>query len=54
VGFHELLVNTPKFAVSLLKALFGDAAKRGERLGLSLPAQAGAQIPWTEIWDDMY
>ena len=35
--------NTPKFAVSLLKALYGDAAQQGERLGLPLPAEDRAQ-----------
>ena len=44
VGIVELLVNTPKFAVSLLKALYGDAAHKGERLGLPLSAEARSQV----------
>ena len=36
--------NTPKFTVSLLKALYGDAAPEGERLGIPLPAEDRAQL----------
>ena len=36
--------NTPKFAVSLLKAMYGDAANERERLGLRLSAESGPRI----------
>jgi len=36
--------NTPRFAVSLLKALYGDAAKKGERLGVPLPPENRSQL----------
>ena len=36
--------NTPKFAVSFLKAMYGDAAQKGERLGVSLSAEDRSQV----------
>ena len=36
--------NTPKFAVSFLKAMYGDAAQEGERLGLPLSAEDRPQV----------
>ena len=36
--------NTPKFAVSFLKAMYGDAATQGERLGVPLPAEDRSQL----------
>ena len=36
--------NTPKFVVSFLKALYGDAATKGERLGVPLSAEDRSQV----------
>jgi hypothetical protein len=46
--------NTPKFAVSLLKALFGDAAKAENDWAFHYLPKLERKHSWTEIWDDMY
>ncbi len=46
--------NTPKFAVSLLKALYGDAAKPENDWGFHYLPKIAAKYSWTEIWDNMY
>jgi hypothetical protein len=54
VGVHELLGNTPKFAVSLLKALYGDAARKDNDWAFHYLPKLERNHSWTEIWDDMY
>ena len=46
--------NTPKFAVSLLKALYGDAATKENDWAFHYLPKLERKHSWTEIWDDMY
>ena len=46
--------NTPKFAVSLLKSLYGDAAKKENRFAFDYLPKVDRDYSWTHIWDDMY
>jgi formate dehydrogenase major subunit len=46
--------NTPKFAVSLLKALYGDAARKENDWAFHYLPKLERKHSWTEIWDDMY
>jgi len=46
--------NTPKFAVSLLKALWGDAAKKENDWAFHYVPKIDRNYSWTQIWDDMY
>jgi formate dehydrogenase major subunit len=46
--------NTPKFAVSLLKSLYGDAAKKENDWAFHYLPKLERKHSWTEIWDDMY
>jgi formate dehydrogenase major subunit len=46
--------NTPKFMVSHLKALYGDAAKRENDFAFSYLPKIDRKYSWTEMWDDMY
>ena len=46
--------NTPKFAVSLLKALYGDAARKDNDWAFHYLPKLERKHSWTEIWDDMY
>lgn len=46
--------NTPKFAVSLLKALYGDAAKRENDWAFHHVPKIDRKYSWVELWDDMY
>ncbi len=46
--------NTPKFAVSLLKALYGDAATKENGWALDYLPKVDRNYSWTYIWDDMY
>jgi formate dehydrogenase major subunit len=46
--------NTPKFAVSLLKALYGDAAKPDNDWAFHYLPKIEDNYSWTHIWDDMY
>ena len=46
--------NTPKFAVSLLKTLYGDAAKKENDWALHYLPKVDRDYSWTHIWDDMY
>ena len=46
--------NTPKFAVSLLKAMYGDAAKKENDWAFHYLPKIDRKYSWTEIWDDMY
>src|SRR6516164_465937 len=46
--------NTPKFAVSFLKAMYGDAAKKENEWAFHYLPKIERKHSWTEIWDDMY
>jgi formate dehydrogenase major subunit len=45
--------NTPKFAVSFLKALYGDAARRDTDWAFQYLPKIDRRFSWVEIWDDM-
>src|SRR5215471_10562261 len=46
--------NTSKFAVSLLKALYGDAATKNNDWAFHYLPKLERRHSWAEIWDDMY
>src|SRR5579863_1303695 len=46
--------NTPKFMVSLMKAMYGDAATKENGFAFDYLPKAGGDSSWTHIWDDMY
>ena len=46
--------NTPKFAVSYLKAQFGDAAKKENDFAFHYMPKVDRNYSWTQIWDNMY
>jgi formate dehydrogenase major subunit len=46
--------NTPKFAVSFLKALYGDSARKDNDWAFHNLPKIDRKYSWVEIWDDMY
>ncbi len=46
--------NTPKFAVSLLKAMYGDAATKQNDWAFHYLPKIDCNYSWTQIWDHMY
>src|SRR6185369_14879759 len=46
--------NTPKFAVSFLKAMYGDAAKKENDWAFNYLPKVDRNYSWTQIWDNMY
>jgi formate dehydrogenase major subunit len=46
--------NTPKFAVSLLKTMYGDAAKKENDWAFNYLPKVDREYSWAHIWDDMY
>jgi formate dehydrogenase major subunit len=46
--------NTPKFAVSLLKSLYGDAATKENDWAFSYLPKIDRNYSWTQIWDNMH
>jgi len=46
--------NTPKFAVSFLKAMYGDAATKQNDWAYDYLPKVDRNYSWTYIWDDMY
>jgi formate dehydrogenase major subunit len=46
--------NTPKFAVSYLKAMYGDAAQKENDWAFSYMPKVDRNYSWTNIWDNMY
>ncbi len=46
--------NTPKFTVSFLKAMYGDAATKDNDWAFHYLPKIDRHYSWTEIWDDMY
>jgi len=46
--------NTPKFAVSFLKAMYGAAAAKEHDWAFHFLPKIDRKHSWIEIWDDMY
>jgi len=46
--------NTPKFAISYLKAFFGDAATKENDYAFQYMPKVDRNYSWTQIWDNMY
>ncbi len=46
--------NTPKFMVSFLKAMFGDAAKKENDFAFHYLPKIDRRYSWVEMWDRMY
>jgi len=46
--------NTPKFAVSFLKAMYGDAAKKENDYCFSYLPKVDRRYSFADIWNDMY
>ena len=46
--------NTPKFFVSLLKGMYGDAATKQNGFAFDYLPKFDRDYSWTHIWDDMY
>ena len=46
--------NTPKFAVSLMKSMYGDAATKENGWAFDYLPKVDREYSWTHIWDDMY
>jgi formate dehydrogenase major subunit len=46
--------NTPKFMVSFLKSLYGDAAKKENDWAYHYLPKIDRKYSWTEMWDYMY
>ncbi|MFL6337433.1 MAG: formate dehydrogenase-N subunit alpha [Pyrinomonadaceae bacterium] len=46
--------NTPKFMVSFLKAMYGDAAKKENDFAYHSLPKIDRKYSWTEMWDYMY
>jgi formate dehydrogenase major subunit len=46
--------NTPKFAVSLLKALYGDAATKDNDWAYSYLPKVDREYSWVHQWDEVY
>jgi formate dehydrogenase major subunit len=46
--------NTPKFAVSLMKAMFGDAAKKENEWAFHYLPKVDRNYSWANQWDYMY
>ncbi len=46
--------NTPKFAVSFMKAMYGDAATKQNDWAFDYLPKVDRNYSWTYIWDNMY
>jgi formate dehydrogenase major subunit len=46
--------NTPRFAASFLKAMYGDAATKENDWAFHYLPKIDRKYSWAEIWDDMY
>ena len=46
--------NTPKFAVSFLKAMYGAAATKENHWAFDYLPKVDREYSWSHIWDDMY
>src|SRR5579871_5792966 len=46
--------NTPRFAVSLMKSMYGDAATKESDWAFAYLPRVDREYSWAHIWDDMY
>src|SRR6202166_644408 len=46
--------NTPKFAVSFLKSMYGNAASKQNDWGYAYLPKVDREYSWVHLWDDMY
>jgi len=46
--------NTPKFAVSFLKAMYGDASTKGNGWAFDFLPKVDRNFSWVNLWDNMY
>jgi formate dehydrogenase major subunit len=46
--------NTPKFAVSFMKTMYGDAATKQNDWAFNYLPKVDREYSWVHIWDDMY
>ena len=46
--------NTPKFVVSLLKMMYGDAATKQNEWAFDYLPKVDRDYSWIHLWDDMY
>ncbi|HTA69071.1 MAG TPA: formate dehydrogenase-N subunit alpha [Bryobacteraceae bacterium] len=46
--------NTPKFAVSFMKTMYGDAATKQNDWAYNYLPKVDREYSWVHIWDDMY
>ena len=46
--------NTPEFAVSFLKAMYGDAARKDNDWAFDYLPKVDRNYAWVQIWDNMY
>jgi formate dehydrogenase major subunit len=46
--------NTPKFAVSFLKAMYGDAATQANEWAFDFLPKVDRNYSWINLWDDMH
>jgi formate dehydrogenase major subunit len=46
--------NTPKFAVSFMKAMYGDAATKQTDWGYAYLPKVDRNFSWVELWNNMY
>jgi formate dehydrogenase major subunit len=46
--------NTPKFAASFMKAMYGDAATKANDWAYDYLPKVDREYSWVHIWDDMY
>jgi len=46
--------NTPRFAVSFMKTMYGDAAKKENDWAFSYLPRVDREYSWAHIWDEMY
>ncbi len=46
--------NTPRFAVSLLKTMYGEAATKEKDWAFDYLPKVDREYSWVHIWDDMY
>ena len=46
--------NTPKFAVSLMKAMYGNAATKENDWGFNYLPKIDRNYSWVSLWNDMY
>jgi anaerobic selenocysteine-containing dehydrogenase len=51
---YNYYANTPKFAVSLLKAYYGTAATKENDWAFHFLPKVDRNYAWTELWDEMY